>query len=284
MKRSIVTSAPRHRTAGFLLLSLLLWSAAGAVPLAAQTPDSQGAPEGRWPSYGRLLLGDLQDTVGAPLHWQTREWELFSLSVAGIGVVSLADGRVRDSERHNHSAFADNISRDFEPLGAGGAFGVLGAFYLESLVRHDDRARAVAEDGLAASLIAGGLITPAVKYVAGRNRPRDAARTYDFKPFSGQSSFPSGHTTEAFAVASVVAYEYDSPWVKTLAYGSATLVGYARIHHQAHFLSDVTAGALIGTVVGHTVAARNHERRYHLAFVPVAGPRQETGVGAVLSF
>jgi hypothetical protein len=279
------------------LLSLLLWSGAGSLPLAAQTSDPQGAapaerpvvdtngsPEGRWPSYGRLLLGDLKDTLGAPAHWQARQWELFSLSIVGIGAVSLADGRVRDSERRNHSAFADDVARDFEPLGTGGAFGVLGAFYLESLVRQDDRARAVAEDGLAASLIAGGLITPAIKYVAGRNRPRDTARTYDFKLGSGRPSFPSGHATEAFAVASVVAYEYDSPWVKGLAYGSATLVGYARIHHQAHFLSDVTAGALIGTAVGRTVAARNHERRYHLAFVPLAGPHQETGVGAVLAF
>ena len=65
---------------------------------------------------------------------------------------------------------------------------------------------------------------------------------------------------------------------------SATLVAYARIHHQAHFLSDVTAGALIGTVTGLAVVHRNEDARHRFAFAPLLGPDGHPGVGVAFSF
>jgi len=266
--------------------------------LAAEEPATPAAPPSDQPaplkteegqpgtSFMQLLLADFKDTVGAPLHWQGREWGLFSLSVAGVAAVSLADRPIRDSELHDNNRFANTVADNIEPLGSYAAFGVLGAFYLGGLAGHDDRAKAVAEDGLISILIADGVVTSALKFVAGRRRPRDTGRTYDFNPFHGGASFPSGHATQAFAVASVIAYEYDSPWIKGAAYGSAALVGFARVHHQAHWVSDVVAGGLIGTVVGRTVAAHNRARRstHHVAVVPLSGPHGETGLGAVVSF
>jgi len=262
------------RTAGFFLIVALLMPAAGG----AQEPAPQG------PSFPRLMLIDLRDVVGAPLSWRGRQWGLFSLAVAGVGAASLLDDQVRDREQHDHSHLADQIADDFEPLGSYGAFGVLGSFYLAGLVRHDPRARSVAEDGLAASLIAGGIITPALKSALGRRRPRDTDKTFDFSPFSGNSSFPSGHATEAFAVASVIASRYDAGWVKGAAYGSAALVGFARIHHQAHFLSDVTAGALIGTAVGRAVVRIDRREHARAAVVPFAGPQGQPGLVLSLTF
>jgi hypothetical protein len=69
-----------------------------------------------------------------------------------------------------------------------------------------------------------------------------------------------------------------------VSYGSATLVGFARIHHQAHFLSDVTAGALIGIVTGRAVVHRNDEERRRLAFTPILGPHAEPGMAMSFSF
>ena len=85
-------------------------------------------------------------------------------------------------------------------------------------------------------------------------------------------------------MASVIATEYDSGWIKGVAYGSAALVGFARIHHQAHFLSDVTAGAVVGTAVGRAVVHRNREERRRLQIAPLVGPRNQPGVGVSLSF
>jgi membrane-associated phospholipid phosphatase len=149
-----------------------------------------------------------------------------------------------------------------ERFGVQYAAGVVGGFYLVGTLTDDENARQVAQDSITASLIASGIITPAIKLVAGRSRPRDEAGVYHFKPFSnGNSSFPSGHTTEAFAVASVIANHYDETWVTCTSYSIASLVGFARIYHRAHFASDVVAGAMIGTLVGKSVVAHNAELR-----------------------
>jgi membrane-associated phospholipid phosphatase len=235
-------------------------------------------------SFPHLLLTDLRDVVGAPLAWKSRQWELFGLSVAGVGLVALVDGEVRDAEARDHSHLADQIARDFEPLGSTGAVGVIGVFYLAGLVTGDERARLVAEDGAAASIISGVILVPAIKYVAGRRRPSATTATDAFKPFSNGGSFPSGHAAEAFTVAAVVSGHYDSGWVTGISYGAATLVGFARIHHRAHFASDVVAAALLGHAVGRTVVRINQEKRGRLALTPVTGPHGEPGLAVVLGF
>jgi PAP2 superfamily len=274
---------PRSKlSAGLLLFTMLAGPAAWAQEPAASPAPS--APEASAPGFFHLVGIDLRDVLGAPRHWTGQEWDHFSLAVAGIGAAALLDQTVRDRERHDHSRFSDQVSRDFEQFGQTGAFGVMGVFYVAGLVSDDARARSVGADGLISTLIAGGIITPALKLATGRVRPRDTSKTSDLKPFSGSSSFPSGHSTEAFAVASVISAHYDQGWVKAVTYGSAALVGFARVHHQAHFLSDVTAGAIIGTATGRAVVHRNEEERHRYVLMPVVGPHGEPGVGVALSF
>jgi len=256
------------------LIAALLIPAAG----------SAQAPPGSSPTFPHLVLVDMREVLGAPLSWKARQWSLFGLAMAGVGASALLDDQIRDHEQRDHSQAADQLADDFEPLGSYGAFGVLGSMYLAGLIRDDSRARSVAEDGLIASVLAGGVITPALKTVIGRRRPRDTDKTFDFKPFSGNASFPSGHATEAFSVAAVVASEYDSGWVKGIAYGSAALVGFARIHHQAHFLSDVVGGALIGNAVGREVVRVDRREHGRIAVVPFAGPQGRPGLALDFSF
>ena len=92
----------------------------------------------------------------------------------------------------------------------------------------------------------------------GRSRPSTGHGDSHFRPFGGSYSFPSGHTTQAFAVATVIAEHYDSPWVKVASYGLASAVGFARINNNSHWMSDVVAGAAIGFFVGETVVHLNH--------------------------
>jgi len=215
------------------------------------------------PSYPDLLLDDIQHVVTAPSRWQTQEWKNFgwaSLAVAGTAVV--IDGPLRDEMRRQpgNSSFMLNIER----FGAEYSIGVLGGFYLAGSMANDDTAIMVAQDGLTASIIASGLITPAIKIVTGRSRPYENAGTNNFQSLGANnhnSSFPSGHTTEAFALASVMSAHYDETWVKSSAYAVATLVGVARSYHDAHFASDVLAGALIGYWVGQSVVAHNRQKR-----------------------
>ncbi|HEX3528794.1 MAG TPA: phosphatase PAP2 family protein [Thermoanaerobaculia bacterium] len=268
-----------HLSRFALILSCSLLAGAGSA--FGQEPPNH--PPGG-PSYPHLVLIDLRDVLESPLSWQSRQWELFGLSVAGIGAVGLLDGRIRDAEARDHNHVVDQVTHYAEQMGNGGAVGVLGVFYLASLATGDQRSRWVAEDGVAASIIAGVILDPAIKVIAGRRRPRDATRTYDFKLFGGGQSFPSGHSTEAFTLASVIASEYDSMWIKGVSYGGAAIVGFARVHHRAHFASDVTAGAILGTAVGRTVVRINRTERGKLAFAPVSGPHGEPGMAVVIGF
>ena len=72
-------------------------------------------------------------------------------------------------------------------------------------------------------------------------------------------------------MGSVIAEHYDNPWVSAASYGTASLVGLARIYHDHHYVSDVLAGALIGTTVG-TSIVRHNRARAKVTFAPVVEP------------
>ncbi len=223
-------------------------------------------------TYPQLVVDDIKHMVIAPSGWEKQEWQNFGLaSLAVAGTAAVIDRPWRDRMRR-HSGNS-TFMRDVERFGAEYSLGVLGGFYLAGAVVNNDKAMTVAEDGLAASIIASGIITPVLKYATGRSRPRENAGSSHFRPFSGAASFPSGHTTQAFAVASVISANHDETWVKFSSYGVAGLVGLARTYHDAHFASDVLAGALIGIVVGQSVVAHNQQRRLGvMALIPDIGP------------
>jgi membrane-associated phospholipid phosphatase len=103
--------------------------------------------------------------------------------------------------------------------------------------------------------------------------PRAGLGAYHFTPFSNNNaSFPSGETTQAFAVASVIATHYDSTsiWVEVSSYGVASLVGVARIYEHGHWTSDTVAGAFVGTGVGTAIVHFNEKRR--------KADKKETGI------
>jgi membrane-associated phospholipid phosphatase len=76
----------------------------------------------------------------------------------------------------------------------------------------------------------------------------------------GDGGFPSGHAIAAFSVATVFAHRYRSHrWVPWVAYGAATMVGFSRVTLQAHFPSDVFAGAAFGYVISRYVVMPRRE-------------------------
>jgi membrane-associated phospholipid phosphatase len=110
-----------------------------------------------------------------------------------------------------------------------------------------------------AGTYAGVMAAQVPKFVFGRVRPRDGSDPWLVDPFSAHESFPSGHATFAFAFASAVD-EATSGWIPAVgAYGLATVTALARVRSDAHWFSDVVAGALIGTWVGGAVTARTLE-------------------------
>jgi membrane-associated phospholipid phosphatase len=215
------------------------------------------------PSYPDLLFDDVQHVLTEPAHWQTPEWKNFAwASLAVLGTAAAIDAPLRDEMRRQPK---DNTFMLYiERFGAEYSIGVIGGFYLAGSLADNDKAVTVAQDSLTASIIASGIVTPAIKIATGRSRPYENAGTNNFQSFGAanrNSSFPSGHTTEAFALASVISAHYEETWIRASAYTVAGLVGIARTYHDAHFASDVLAGAFIGNWVGLSVVSHNRQKR-----------------------
>ncbi len=101
---------------------------------------------------------------------------------------------------------------------------------------------------------------------------------------SSKNSFPSGHTTEAFAAATFLAKEYGHKniWYSIGAYTVATGVGALRVLNNRHWISDVIAGAGIGILSTNIVYATHQHKwgknsKNHLTISPTYG-NKSTGV------
>ncbi|MGH7554830.1 MAG: phosphatase PAP2 family protein [Longimicrobiales bacterium] len=228
---------------------------------------------------GRSLV----HVVTAPARWDGRDWLTLPLAGAGLAALAVLDGESAEFMRRRQDEDLTRYATEYEHLGTAYNFGILAGFYAAGLLLDDVKARMVAMEGLASSAIAAAVITPTLQYITGRHRPRASEDPYTFYAFSRNISFPSGHTTQAFAVASVIATEYDALWIKTMAYGLAGVVGLCRMYDDAHYLSDVTAAALIGTAVGRSVAHFGQSERRRVTVQPAVTP-SGAGVGLTLRF
>jgi membrane-associated phospholipid phosphatase len=96
------------------------------------------------------------------------------------------------------------------------------------------------------------LVVELVKFLIRRPRPflrLAKARIVGYRPIG--RSFPSGHTSEAFFMATLMAQHFHSSvWVVFLLYAAAFLVGITRLYVGAHYPRDVLAGAILGNAWG----------------------------------
>jgi len=199
----------------------------------------------------------------------------------GFGVLTVAmfpvDQRVarqlQDSSTQANRFFR-NGSKAVQYLADPGAIIIGASLYGVGRLAHW---REVADLGLhgTEAVVVSGALTTVLKGVVGRARPYVSADTtpsdFRFGRGFGQNayqSFPSGHTTVAFAAAAVVTSE-SSHWgnravwfVAPAMYGGATLVGLSRMYNNAHWASDVALGAAIGTFSGIKVVRFNHTRAH----------------------
>ncbi len=241
---------------------------------APHADEAQREPEALISTaYLELIWADTKETATEPFSWDSDDWRKFGLISGGL-LFSMAflDQPIRDAAQRNRSASADRFFTKIQRFGTK-QYGlpVLAGFYGYGEFADDYEAKTVALDGLSASVISA-LVTSSLKGIVGRARPNSGLGPHHFSPFQGDYSFPSGHATGAFTFASVIASHYDSIWVDATAYGIAGLVGVARIEQDAHWASDVVAGALIGGLIGHHLVQFNREwRADHPALAPTIG-------------
>ena len=128
--------------------------------------------------------------------------------------------------------------------------------YLIGRTTHDPRAEQTGKLALEA-LIDTAPVIWVLKNSMGRQRPNAGSGSGRF--FAGGRAFPSGHSASAWAVATVVAYEYrHRPLIKYGAFAIAAAISLSRYSGRNHFLGDVFAGSAIGFGIGRFVYVSHH--------------------------
>jgi membrane-associated phospholipid phosphatase len=228
-----------------------------AVETSVQTSQALAAVR----EEARRYLLDGRSIWTSPLHWDSSEWARAGAIVAVLAILGRKDSAIDATVQRNRSSRTDAVASAVTPLGSYAAVGVSVAALGGGWLLRDAPLRDTGRDAIEAELFAAGIVTPLLKTITGRVRPSQGSDADEFRAFSRNQSFPSGHATEAFAVASVFAARSDGWVVPTLSYTLASMVGLARVHDRAHFASDVFAGAVIGTAIGRSIVHRHTENR-----------------------
>ncbi len=114
------------------------------------------------------------------------------------------------------------------------------------LIEHDeDLCVKAVEIGVASAINLG--LSHALKSSIDRTRPYIEYPDILKKSDGGSGSFPSGHTSSAFATATSLSLNVPKWYVIVPAYTWAASVGYSRMYLGVHYPSDVLAGALLGS-------------------------------------
>jgi membrane-associated phospholipid phosphatase len=233
-----------------ILIALTLFMLANGSAVCAQTP-----PRSLERDFFKNILNDQKTIWTTPMRLRRRDakWAI----PAGIGFMALVTtDRITGDEM---AEFDRQLKTSRIVSNAGSVYGlgtIAGAFYLFGRSKNDDRAR---ETGLlsAEALVNAVIVESALKRITQRARPLSGVERSEF--FDGGNSFPSGHSTQAWAVATIIANEYqDRCAVQIAAYAAATAVSVARFTGRRHYLSDVVAGSALGYVIGKYVYTTRH--------------------------
>ncbi|HEX5131918.1 MAG TPA: phosphatase PAP2 family protein [Candidatus Krumholzibacteria bacterium] len=207
---------------------------------------------------------DAEALVKAPFHADSEAWLKTAVAGAAIGASMLwlddaVDRRVREHSDDFPWQAAHQLSRLSSWYGASSRHaiiataGIVGAVAAGGAIADDDRVLDTAAIMAESAVLTMG-ITYVSKLIFGRRRPYNVEGPHRFEWFvsprnDASVSFPSGHTSTAFALAGAAAGRHPDWYVQVPAYVLATSAGLQRIDTRKHWTSDVIAGAVLGYAV-----------------------------------
>lgn len=237
-------------------------------------------------SYFILLGSDLKQEFTKPFHMKGKDWRNFGIFAAGTGALFLVDKPIQKEalKFRNRNTSVNDVSHYVTNFG-----GLYEGYTLAALAGYGlifKKKKTVTTTLLATqAYITGAAVQTVLKYLTGETRPsyygpEQVATPRFLGPFTKPqrdvngkltySAFPSGHTTVAFAAATVFSQEYkDKPWVGILAYSAASLIGISRVTENMHWTTDVVVGAALGYLTGKHVVNNYHR------YAKIKAPEQE---------
>ncbi len=208
----------------------------------------------------RNVLLDQKEIWTSPFHMHAKDAGWWLLFGAGTGALIATDRRT--SKALPNTVDQVSISRHVSNLGA--TYTVLpitAGFYIGGALSGNPKARETGVLG-GEAILDSLIVVEALKLVSQRPRPLDKNGKGSF--FTGGDSFPSGHAAESWALAAVVAQEYNKSFlVPVTAYGLASLVSFSRLSGRKHFASDVVAGSAMGWFIGRYVFKTHVDHAIH---------------------
>lgn len=226
----------------------------------APPPEGKASADGRR-TTGRFLSNLGRNTVGL---FSRDNLQPFLIGAGATGASAFLDD---NCQRYFGSA------RRAKWLGDGADFlgrpyvltPIAGALYGIGRLSHDHPRFRNGTYDIAQVFLINAVYTTAIKYASYRLRPDG----------SNHLSFPSGHTSNAFAWATVANHHY-GPKLGVPAYLFAALIGVGRMEKNVHWLSDVVGGASMGYLVGRTVVRKDSEglpeaHAHQLSIMPAPG-------------
>jgi len=234
-----------------LLIAAGTLTVCGAAWCQTSEQPSPPPPAASAPQASRSgLASDIKRYFTAPLHWNRSDWAWFGGALVAVGATHHYDTQVRTHFLKTLTSAPTTSSKDVQDAIPAAAVFVATWGYANLIDDRNGRAEAWA------MLEAVGLASVsgyALKYAVGREGPDRTSDPNQWRK-GGGNSFPSVHSSAAFAVGTVLAESGsdDYRWMRrVLGYGLGAATGYERLKHNAHWLSDTVAGAALGIASAH---------------------------------
>ncbi|MFN3694886.1 MAG: phosphatase PAP2 family protein [Ignavibacterium sp.] len=186
--------------------------------------------------------------------------------IALTGSSTFLDQDNRDFWLNNRSETLDDISTVGRLYGEISYAGILsGTLYFGGKISKN-KDLAITGRMLIEGLFYAGLTTTVIKFVTGRSRPytNDGHLTFRFfQTDNDYTAFPSGHSTVAFTLSSILSDRIDNTYASIGLYSIALLTLWQRMYSDNHWLSDTIMGAAIGYFIGKAVVKFDDDSDYN---------------------
>ena len=268
-----------------LVVVLSIGVAAQAQTSPTPSPSPNASPPSLESEFFRNILRDQKAIWTAPFRIERKDAKWMVPGAVGMGALITTD-RITGDEI---AEFDDGVKASRIISYPGSTYGVgavAATFYV--IGRNQNNARARETGILTTEAAVDSLIVSNVLKVASQRARPDADRERS-EFFDGGTSFPSGHSIQAWSVATVIANEYnDNRKVQIAAYGIASAVSVARFTSGKHYISDVLVGSILGYAIGRYVYHAHHreeidssgeENEQRMSKWPAISPQYNRGAG-----